>query len=285
MKKRILATVMALLLSAAMFVGCGDSSKDDDRSSRSRRERSYEDDEEDDSDDGGWLSKWNDSVSDPADEDESFFVDDDSEPDDIVPSSGFTSPTDNDTQTGDSTAPSSDSSSTGNSAAPAGNASGVPETDGSAPSADSAPSVPETGSSTPSANSTPNSPTTGSSNTSANDYLDDLKEFLEFSETTELDDDDPVAMIAAMQSLVSNLQVKTPEGLAIKADLQDMIDLLNDMMLNMENWNEDSFDTALNRIMEISEAAEAHMDAFEKAATAAGIDMDSLDELEDILGL
>lgn len=274
MKKRILATVMALFLSAAMLVGCGDSSRDDDRSSRNRRERSYKDDEEDDSDDDGWLSKWNnnasteddhassedndditdDGASHSIDEDDSLFVDDDTEPDgDIVPSSGYTSPADNNTQTGSNDVPSS-----------GGNSS--------------------TGSSKPSDNSTPNSSTTSSS-TSADDYLNDLKEFLEFTETADLDDDDPVAMIAAMQKLVSNLQVKTPEGLAIKADLQDMIDFLNDMMLNMENWDDDSFDTALNRIMEISEAAEAHMDAFEKAATAAGVDMDSLDELEDIFGL
>ncbi|MCH5342132.1 MAG: hypothetical protein J1E01_11770 [Acetatifactor sp.] len=268
MKKRIFATVMALLLSAAMLAGCGDSSKEVDRSSRNKRERSYEkDDEEDDSDDGGWLSNWidsdssededsmgnaqassenNDGASHPTDEDDPYFVGDDNEPndEDITTSSGPTSPSDNGIPTGGNNVPSS----------------------GSNDAADS--SAPSTGSST-----------------SADDYLNDLREFSKFGETTELEDDDPFAMIAAMQSLVSNLQVKTTEGLAIKADLQDMIDLLNDLMSHMENWTEDNFDAALNRIEEISEAAEAHMKAFESAALAAGVDMDSLDELDDIFGL
>lgn len=315
MKKRILATAMVLLLTAALLAGCGNSSRDDDRrSSRDRRERSYEaDNEDDDSDEGGWFSKWidgassedrgplgndhtspeeidditDDSFSNPTDEDDSFIVDDNTETDDdIMSPGGFTSPADNDTPAEGSNVPSSGgNSSTGSSASPAGNAPGTPADDNSAPPAGNTPGTSADDNSTPPAGNAPSVPATGNSNSLADDYLNDIKELVEFSEAAGLDDDDPVAMIAAMQSLVSNLQVKTPEGLAIKADLQDMIDLLNDMMLNMDTWTEDSFDAALNRIMEISEAAEAHLEAFEKAATAAGIDMDSLDELDDILGL
>lgn len=43
MKKRIYATIMALLLSAAMLAGCGESSKEEDRSSRKKNEQSSED--------------------------------------------------------------------------------------------------------------------------------------------------------------------------------------------------------------------------------------------------
>lgn len=49
MKKRIYATMMALLLSAAMLAGCGDTSKEDDRSSRSKNNQSYEEKDDRDS--------------------------------------------------------------------------------------------------------------------------------------------------------------------------------------------------------------------------------------------
>lgn len=272
MKKKIFATVMALLLSAAMLAGCGDSSEEVDRSSHNRRERSYEkDDEEDDSDDDGWLSKWidgdssedgdsmgnaqassennDDGASHPTDEDDSYFVGDDNGPadGDVTPSSGSTFPSDNGTQTGGSNVPSS----------------------GSHNAADSgAPSI--------------------GSNTSADDYINDLKEFLKMSESETLEDDDIDAMIRSLRDLVNNLKVKTPEGLAIKMDLQETVDLLNELMLIFytDKLDDENYITDLeNRMDKIIESMEEHMEAFEDAAIAAGVDVDSLTELDDFWGL
>lgn len=269
MKKRIFATVMALLLSAAILAGCGDSSKDVDRSSCNRRERFYEkDNEEDESDNGGWFLSWienassedkdsigndrassedndditDDGVSHPTDEDGSFFVGDDSESNngDLTPSSGSTSPDDDGTQTGNSDIPSTG----GNSAA--------------------------------------------GSSTSADDYINDIKEFLKMSESETPEDDDTDAMIKSLQDLVNNLNVKTPEGLALKMDMQETVDLLNEMMLILDTgkWEDESYFTDLeNRMDKILESAEEHMKAFEDAAIAAGVDIDSMTELDDIWGL
>lgn len=268
MKKKIFATVMALLLSAVMLAGCGDSSNDVDRSSRNRREHSDEkDDKEDDSDDGGWLSTWIDGTSSedggsmgndhtssvendditgditdasrPTDKDGSFIVGDDNEPNDgdITQSSGSTSPADNGIQTGGSNVPSSGS----NSAA--------------------------------------------GSSTSADNYINDLKEFLKMSESETLEYDDADAMIKSMRDLVNHLNVKTPEGLALKIDMQELVDLLNEAY-NTDKRDDIKYITDLeNRLDKILESFSEHMEAFEDAAIAAGVDIDSMTELDDIWGL
>ena len=250
MRKKILVTVMALILSAAMLAGCGNSSKDDDRSSRNRRERSYEEVDEDDEDDdtnGGWFSKWNDSASTGNNLDSPDDNDDINDDEDIASSGGFASSSDNNTQTDGSNVPASGSNNAAGSSAPS-----------------------------------------NGSNTSTDDYINDLKEFLKMSESETLEDDDIDAMIKSLRDLVNNLNVKTPEGLAIKTDMQDTVDILNEMMLLFytDKWDDESYITDLeNRMDKILESVEEHMDAFENAAIAAGVDVDSLTELDDFWGL
>ena len=274
MRKRMIATVMAFLLSVAMLAGCGDASRDDDRSSRSRREHSYER-EDDDSDGGGLFSNWsakdssehdvpvkddtdisqdNSTAADdndvPAAEKDPFINDEDSQgTDNRTPSSGSDSSNDNSTP----------SSSNGNS------------TDNNAPSNNS-------GSSND--NSVPSNSTA-----SAEDYINDMREFLELNEAEEMDYDDPMQLIPALQALVDDLQVTTPEGLAMKEDIQEMITLLNNVLLNMDNLSMDDLTAMTDRVTELSELFEKHADDFEKAAIAAGVDPDSLDDMEDFWGI
>lgn len=242
MKKKIFVSVMALFLSAAMLTGCGDAVQEEDRSNRSRRESSYENDKDDK----------NFSKKDDHDQADSTSGPEGRQNEEDTSDSSWAKPS----QESDPTAPP---------------ASEEPIQTNPPAVAENDQQPANNGNETPA--------------DSAEAYTADLKQILTLAAVEDLSADDPEQMILELQALINNLDVKTAEGLVIKADLQEMVDILNDLMSivnnmdNLEYLDIDFILNASNKIEELSESVEEHMEAFANAAEAAGIDRDTLEEL------
>lgn len=119
---------------------------------------------------------------------------------------------------------------------------------------------------------------TGCGGTSKDDYLDDIEEIstLEDADVS----DDPEEMADDLNDVLKNLKLKTPEGKAIKKDLQDMVDILDKMVKNMDDLDEDEAEEMYNDLMDIYDKLEDHVDDFEKAAEDAGVDDDDVADLD-----
>lgn len=117
----------------------------------------------------------------------------------------------------------------------------------------------------------------GCGGSSKNDYLSDISEIAEFSQGFENISDDPEEMVGAVQNLLKDLNVKTPEGIVVKDDYQEMVDILNTMLTNQDDAN--AAMSALSDLMDIYEKIEDDAEKFVDAAEKAGVDDDDIKDL------
>lgn len=118
---------------------------------------------------------------------------------------------------------------------------------------------------------------TGCGGSSKNDYLSDISEIAEFSQGFENISDDPAEMVGAVEKLLKDLNVKTPEGIAVKDDYQEMADILNTMLKNQDDA--DALMSALSDLTKIYEKIEDDAEKFVDAAEKAGVDDDDIKDL------
>ena len=119
---------------------------------------------------------------------------------------------------------------------------------------------------------------TGCGGTSKDDYLDDIEEISSLSDADI--SSDPEEMADDLNDILKDLKLKTPEGKAIKKDLQDMVDILDKMVKNMDDLDSDEAEEMYNDLMDIYDKLEDHVDDFEKAAEDAGVDEDDVADLD-----
>lgn len=121
----------------------------------------------------------------------------------------------------------------------------------------------------------------GCGGSSKDNYLNDLQEIVDmYSELSNLSFDDYDQIVSDMESAIKGLSMKTSEGKAIKSDLQDMVDVLEDVVAAMEDFDLETITEASERMDKISESADEHMEAFLEAAEKAGVSEDDLDSLD-----
>ena len=113
---------------------------------------------------------------------------------------------------------------------------------------------------------------------SKDDYLDDIREINSLNDADI--SSDPEEMADDLNDILKDLKLKTPEGKAIKKDLQDMVDILDRMVKNIDNLDEDEAEEMYNDIMEIYDRLEDHVNDFIEAAEEAGVDDDDVADLD-----
>ena len=126
---------------------------------------------------------------------------------------------------------------------------------------------------------------TGCGDTSKDNYHDDRDDYLDDIEgISSLNDadisSDPEEMADDLNDVLKELKLKTPEGKAIKKDLQDMVDILDKMVKNMDDLDEDEAEKMYNDLMEIYDKLEDHVNDFIEAAEDAGVDDNDIADLD-----
>lgn len=114
---------------------------------------------------------------------------------------------------------------------------------------------------------------TGCGGTSKNDYLNDVEEFATLNNADI--SSDPEEMADDISAALKDLKLKTPEGKAVKEDMEQLIDLLDKITKNMDDLDEDIY----NDMLEIYENIEKDMEDFVNAAEEAGVDEDDVEAL------
>lgn len=116
---------------------------------------------------------------------------------------------------------------------------------------------------------------------SKEDYIADVEAIVEFSNSAassamSLDMD-------AYKEALDEMDMKTKEGKAIKADMEDMGEILEtaaDMAENPSNYDEDDATKLQEDMLEISEKAQEDSEAFVEAAEESGVEEEDLEGLE-----
>lgn len=115
---------------------------------------------------------------------------------------------------------------------------------------------------------------------SKEDYIADVEAITEFSNSaataaTSLDMD-------AYNSALDDLSMKTKEGKALKADMEEMGDILSDavdMMENPTDVDEDAANELQEKMTKIAEKAEEDTKAFVEAAEESGVEEEDIEDL------
>lgn len=115
---------------------------------------------------------------------------------------------------------------------------------------------------------------------SKEDYIADVEAITEFSNSaataaTSLDMD-------AYNSALDDLSMKTKEGKALKADMEEMGDILSDavdMMENPADVDEDAANELQEKMTKIAEKAEEDTKAFVEAAEESGVEEEDVEDL------
>lgn len=115
---------------------------------------------------------------------------------------------------------------------------------------------------------------------SKEDYIADVEAITEFSNSaataaTSLDMD-------AYNSALDDLSMKTKEGKALKADMEEMGDILSDavdMMENPTDVDEDAANELQEKMTKIAEKAEEDTKAFVEAAEESGVEEEDVEDL------
>lgn len=115
---------------------------------------------------------------------------------------------------------------------------------------------------------------------SKEDYIADVEAITEFSNSaataaTSLDMD-------AYNSALDDLSMKTKEGKALKADMEEMGDILSDavdMMENPADVDEDAANELQEKMTKIAEKAEEDTKAFVEAAEESGVEEEDIEDL------
>lgn len=120
-------------------------------------------------------------------------------------------------------------------------------------------------------------------NSAKANYLYDIKIIAEMAAEMENIDDsgDPDEMMDLFRNIVGELNVKTPEGKAIKDDIQSMVKIL-EIVLNDPNDMEKVMQ-AYTELLNLIDKMESDMENLVEAAENAGIDESDLAELDMIL--
>lgn len=113
---------------------------------------------------------------------------------------------------------------------------------------------------------------------SKDDYLADVKAITEFSNSATtaaatLDMD-------AYNSALDDLEMKTKEGKALKADMEEMGEILSDAVEMMEDPTDvDAANELQEKMTELTEKAEEDSKAFVEAAEKSGVDDEDVEDL------
>lgn len=115
---------------------------------------------------------------------------------------------------------------------------------------------------------------------SKEDYIADVEAITEFSNSaataaSTLDMD-------AYNSALDDLSMKTKEGKALKADMEEMGDILSDavdMMENPADVDEDAANELQEKMTKIAEKAEEDTKAFVEAAEESGVEEEDVEDL------
>ncbi|WP_075721894.1 hypothetical protein [Roseburia sp. 499] len=115
---------------------------------------------------------------------------------------------------------------------------------------------------------------------SKEDYIADVEAITEFSNSaataaSSLDMD-------AYNSALDDLSMKTKEGKALKADMEEMGDILSDavdMMENPADVDEDAANELQEKMTKIAEKAEEDTKAFVEAAEESGVEEEDVEDL------
>lgn len=114
----------------------------------------------------------------------------------------------------------------------------------------------------------------GCGGTSKKDYINDVGELVDmvkdFSDISFFDD--PEDIVNDIKDIVKDMSVKTPEGKALKNDLQDMADSLSKLAKDGDDEN------AAKKLNEAMENFQDDLEEFLEAAEDAGVDEDDIDE-------
>lgn len=119
--------------------------------------------------------------------------------------------------------------------------------------------------------------------TSEKDYRNDMEAFagIDMEDVS----DDPQEMIKDMNSVVKGIKVSTPEGKAVKKDLQDFVDLMDKTLNKAADMDEDEAMELYNDLMQLISDLGKDMQTFQDAAVEAGVDEAEFGDIDFDLGL
>lgn len=124
---------------------------------------------------------------------------------------------------------------------------------------------------------------TGCGGTSEKDYRNDFEAFAGLEDLEDISDD-PEEMIKDMNSIVKGIKVSTPEGKAVKKDLQDFVDLMDKILNKMDDLDEGEAMDLYNDLLQLTSDMEKDLKAFQDAAVKAGVDESEFGDLDFDLG-
>ena len=109
--------------------------------------------------------------------------------------------------------------------------------------------------------------------TSKEAYLKDVRAIVEAAENMENLSSDPNDGVKELKAIVNSLKVKTPEGKAVKADLEKMSKAMDKLAENEDD--EDAFDDLMEAMGDFT----SDLQELVEAAEEAGVDEDDLADL------